>query len=352
MSKSDPLHIVNCHIHTFTTDHTPWFFPHPLIFALRRLPFLIDLLTWAVRSEWLERMKAFHRTGSRDSQRAVLREILHYYPRSTRFVVLPMDMALIGHGPVSKDITEQHDELAALAGDADYGAQVIPFGTIYPDRDGGVEEFKRVVEEHGFRGLKLYTKLGYAPDHPVLMNEIYPFCVKHNLPVMAHCSRGGVYHKGWGSIRQDRVTAPIAWEPVLKAFPELRVCLAHFGGAEDWLAHLRDGFDPDRPAARDDNWVHQISQMITSGDYPNLWTDISYTIFTYQDTIPLLKLFLQDPDMRRRVLFGSDFYMTRQEALSEKAMSIRLRETLGEDAFRQIAETNPQVWLGETPEGS
>ena len=95
--------------------------------------------------------------------------------------------------------------------------------------------------------------------------------------------------------------------------------------------------------------------MIRSGDYPNLYTDISYTIFKFEKFIPLLKLFLGDPaepkplkrvlDVREKVLFGSDFYMTRQEGHSEKEISIRLRNALGEQLFRQIAETNPQAYL-------
>jgi hypothetical protein len=51
--------------------------------------------------------------------------------------------------------------------------------------------------------------------------------------------------------------------------------------------------------------------------------------------------------LRRRVLFGSDYYMTRQETLSERAVCFRLRNALGEEVFRQISETNPAIWLGE-----
>lgn len=346
--------IINCHIHTFTTAHAPLYFPYPIVSIFRYLPFLVRFLRWGFSFFWLNkvtdfltRMENFHRTGSRATQRDIFREVLHYYPRSTRFVVLPMDMALIGHGPVREDIYQQHDSLAELAADPDYGKQVIPFATIYPDRPDGVAEFKRCIDELGFRGLKLYTKLGYAPDHPVLMNEVYPYCVERNLPVMTHCSRGGVYHKGWDQKQQDAVTEPAAYIPVLQAFPDLRLCLAHFGGDADWISHLRDGRDPDDPDASKKNWVSCIAEMIASGDYPNLYTDVSYTIFKFDNHIPLLRLYLRQPAMRERVLFGSDFYMTRQENLSEKAISIRLRDSLGEEVFRSIAETNPKRWLGE-----
>ena len=346
--------IVNCHIHTFTTAHTPRYFPNIFAAIFRYLPWLVQVLRWLASltpyeklTDTLVRLENFHRTGSRRSQRDVLREVRHYYPADTRFVVLPLDMELIGHGPVDEDIFKQHDELAGLAQDKTMGRQVIPFSSVYPDRPGAAQEVRRCVDVLGFRGVKIYTKLGYFPDHPVLMNEIYPFCVARNIPVMAHCSRGGVYHKGWTQSRQDAVTDPNAYRDVLKRFPDLRLCLAHFGGDADWQSQLRDGFDPDDSEARMRNWATQIATMIKSGAYPNLYTDISYTLFKFEAHIPLLRLFLKHPAIRDRVLFGSDFYMTRQEALSEKAVSIRLRDALGEADFHQIAHVNPRRWLGE-----
>lgn len=346
------IEITNCHIHTFTTAHSPMLYPVAPVAIFRIFPGLVRGLRWASRfqpweslHETLVRLENFHRSGSRTTQEEVFKEVLHYYPKETRFVVLPMDMALIGHGDVKHDIHEQHKELFELS--KKYAPRLIPFATIYPDRKDGVEEFKRCIEEYGFRGLKLYTKLGYAPDHPVLMNEVYPYCVEHNLPVMTHCSRGGVRNKHWSQSRADKVTRPQAYIPVMKAFPDLRICLAHFGGDQDWRDYLTNGFDPDNlEAAKQKNWVSAIVEMIKSGDYPNLYTDISYTIFKFSEYMPLLRLFLLDEKLREKILFGSDFYMTRQEKLSEKAVSIRLRDALGEPCFRQIAETNPKVWLG------
>ena len=346
--------IVNCHIHTFTTAHTPLYFPYYIVAVFRFAPWLLQFARWIFSltpydktTDFLKRLEDFHRTGNRTSQRAVFREVLFYYPKDTRFVVLPMDMELIGHGPVRENIFKQHDELANLATDAEYGSQVIPFATIYPDRPGAADEVRRCIDDLGFRGVKIYPKLGFRPDHPVLMQEVYPFCVDRNIPVMTHCSRGGVYHKGWLQYRQDEVTEPQAYEGILRAFPDLRLCLAHFGGDSDWISLLEHGFDPDDPHARDKNWVSVIDRMLSSGDFPNLYTDISYTIFKFNNHISLLRMYMQNPKVRDKVLFGSDFYMTRQKALSEKAISIRLRDALGEDDFHQIAHINPRRWLGE-----
>ncbi len=354
MSDQD---IINCHIHTFTNDHTPKYYPHPVFVVFRWVPGLVRVMRraawfmpWAHWHSFMVRIEAFHRSGNRKSQAAIFDEIQPYYPQGTKFVVLPLDMAPIGHGPVGRDIRHQHDELAELAGR--YPEAIIPFANVHPDNPIAAEEFRRCVEDLGFRGLKLYPKMGFAPDHPVLMEEVYPLCADKKLPVITHCSRGGVARKGWGKVECDRVTAPFAYKPVLERFSDLRICLAHYGGDQDWENYIDKGFHPDNPAAKEGNWLWQINEMLTCGDYDNLWTDISYTIFRYNKYAPLLRLLLTekvkdcDRTILDRVLFGSDFYMTRQESLSEKAVSIRLRVELGEDVFTRIAKKNPLEFLG------
>ena len=79
------------------------------------------------------------------------------------------------------------------------------------------------------------------------------------------------------------------------------------------------------PAGLRDNFLLALREMIESGEFPNLWTDVSYTLFQSEAFLPFLRLFLKHPRVRARTLFGSDFYMTRQEDLSERAMAVRLR---------------------------
>lgn len=346
--------ITNCHTHSFTTAHAPLYFPHRAVALFRLFPGLVRFLRWLFQFlpwgnvyDFLVRMENFHRTGSRHTQEDIFHEMRRFYPANTRFVILPMDMTHIGHGPVQEDIFAQHDALAQLA--RKYPDNIIPFATVFPDRPGAAAEVRRCIETLGFRGLKLYPKLGYRPDHPVLMEEIYPLCIAHDLPVVTHCSRGGVYGKGLDQAQQDALTAPEAYLPVLERFPGLRLNLAHFGGDKDWHDYLTLGFDPENPEERAANWVARIADMIRSGDHPALYTDISYTMFRFAEYIPLLRLFMEDERLREKILFGSDFYMTRQEHLSEKAVSIALRDALGEENFRQIAETNSARWLGEAP---
>ena len=108
-------------------------------------------------------------------------------------------------------------------------------------------------------------------------------------------------------------------------------------------------------ANQEEAWVRTIYDMIASGRYPNLYTDISYTVFTpkveglYVDLVDYLKVLLNNPRVRERVLFGSDYYMVERESLSEKEVSLLLRSRLGEDLYKQIAYTNPRQFLGIEP---
>ncbi|MCE8470692.1 hypothetical protein LZ189_16890, partial [Rhodovulum sulfidophilum] len=151
------IRITNCHIHTFTAAHAPLYYPAPPVAALRAWPGLLRglrgaarLLPWEGAYEALLRLEHFRDTGCRDSQRAVFLEVLRHYPGSARFVVLPMDLAFCGYGPVPVGLEAQHRELCELSRDPQVGHRVIPFATIHPDRPGAVAELRRCLDEYGF----------------------------------------------------------------------------------------------------------------------------------------------------------------------------------------------------------
>ena len=117
-------------------------------------------------------------------------------------------------------------------------------------------------------------------------------------------------------------TEPKGWEYVLKDFPSLRVCLAHFGRESEFDACIRE--------------------MMPK--YPNLYVDISYSLFNTDHWGYMLVLLRTRPEFLERTLFGSDYYMNKIEG-AEKIMSINLRAFIGEDLWKQITETNPLNFL-------
>jgi predicted TIM-barrel fold metal-dependent hydrolase len=202
--------------------------------------------------------------------------------------------------------------------------------------------------------------LGYYP-YDTRLFDIYEFCQQAKLSVIAHGSPNGPVHfKGSYNelydllgVRKDArralrhldkkqlcrfFTDPVNYSIILSKFPKLHICLAHFGG-QDWARYLNND--------KIDNWVSVLLSMIDKFD--NLYTDISYTM-SNEDYWPIFKLMLIDnPKLRQRVLFGSDFYMNEVEG-EEKVWSIKFRVFLGEELFTQIAVTNPKVFLHEQNE--
>lgn len=363
------IQITNCHAHTLTRRHKPKYYPHPLVAVLFIAPFLLNVLAAVLaviglprQEERVRRLRRFLDEGDSWEQEEIFQRMAGYYPKHTRFVVLSLDLEDIGHGPVAVPYPAQNDELAALRDRVSEGKvgegmsfEILPFVHVRPDRAGSVDEMRRTVETMGFRGIKLYPSLGHPPDHPVLMNQVYPYACDNDLPVMTHCSRGGVWARGMTQSAGYKLLEPKAYVPVLERFPDLRLCLGHFGGEADWRAYAQG-------RGGDDNWMVQIRRMITGHEdeitgavtkrHDNLWTDISYTLFQFDEFIPFLRVFLtaetdEAEFLRKRVLFGSDFYMTRQKGLTEREVCFRLRNALGDALFRQIAEENPARWLGE-----
>jgi predicted TIM-barrel fold metal-dependent hydrolase len=226
-------------------------------------------------------------------------------------------------------------------------------------------------------------QIGRTPD--------FLLFIGHDIPVMTHCSPGGIWQYGLSEVKRRAYTNPESYLPVFEAYPTLKLCLAHFGGAEEWARRLNRELKKDKYPEQP--WVRTIYEMISGGQDQcptacliiisklfepvcrlesilevylrmfamraalcNLYTDIAYTVFTprvqglYVDLVDYLKVLLSQPRVRTRVLFGSDYYMVAQEKMSEKEASILLRSRLGEDLYRQIAYTNPMEYLGKPPE--
>jgi len=305
----------------------------------------------------IERYINFVEVTLQGGQAGVLDKLKGFYPNGTvdqtKFIILPMDMEHMMAGKVKVDIDQQHEELDKLV---QAGEPVIPFIGTDPRRKD-IAAFVVKWHERGFKGIKLYPPLGYYPNDSRL-DEVYRYAVEHKLPVMAHCSRGGVHVKkvtsemvnepnplGRKVTKQkakdfsDLYTDPANYDPIATKYPELKICLAHFGGGDEWDDYMETPWTPNGKMS----WFSVILDLMRKHD--NIYADISSTLYQGSGRIDLLKLILQDPKIRERVLFGSDYYMMERVKPLERKRSIEIRSQLGAELFEQIAFTNPERYL-------
>lgn len=200
-------------------------------------------------------------------------------------------------------------------------------------------------------GFKMYTPLGYKPsdyEHWLpRMASYFGRCESEGIPILAHCTPGGMYtnerHLYYESETEavkaslraeygreprsservkyysDAFVSPSAWRPVMRRFPNLTLCLAHFVGDdwEEWTSHIRANVavrtiwgtrDPG-PWWEDQThapWLRAMVQLIE--DYDRVYTDVSY-FFVYKHEAAFAWLLRQHPKLKRRINFGTDWYM-------------------------------------------
>lgn len=357
------IEIINCHTHVFTINDVPRNFLIPglatmLRFGIVRRPLVSasDLLWPLSRSDKLSRYASFIRITYKKTQRQVFDLLRQHYPENTRFVLLSMDMRWMGAGAIDRPFEAQLDQLAEIK--RAFPDQAIPFIAVDPRRDNIADLVKRYIEDHGFGGIKLYPALGFWPFDPRL-DAVYEYAEKEKIPIIVHGSRGGVYYqarvsKKW--LKHPKTGASIPRQPnsrlmnvlsdpdnydeyVLKRFPRLKLCFGHFGGHQEWTSYLEDPWE--REEATQENWVHKIRTLIAK--YDNVYTDVSYTLGE-DPIVPLLKMFLLDEKLRKRILFGTDFYMLENVA-AERKVSIDFRFAIGEEHFRTLAVENPRAFI-------
>lgn len=360
----ETVNIINCHTHIFNRRAVPDKF----------LPRFLSPLAWLLQSKGISKfifntfsklqkhdlallVKKFHAfltIGDLKSQLEIFKYLQTFYPTGTRFCVLPMDMEFMQAGKVKQSYIEQLDELALIKQDPAYKDLIYPFIFVHPERRGIFDIVRKYMEEKGFAGIKMYPPLGYYPFDSRL-NEIYAYAEKYQIPITVHCARGGVFYKGEitnemlihpktgehikeqkNKFFTDTYTNPDNYKYVLEQFPDLKINLAHFGGFDEWEKYLGNAFED-----YSSTWYEKIIDLIRK--YPNVYTDISYTMFN-ADLFNLLKLTLTDNSIKDKILFGSDYYMVEQET-SERQFVTNIRAYIGEDNFKLIAEYNPQSFL-------
>ena len=316
---------------------------------------------------------------------------------------------------------------------------------------------KTYMEDRKFSGFKIYPALGYYPFDEYLL-PIWRYASENNIPIMTHCVIGVIYYRGkkqkaWNfhpvfkQHYKDKRTNPS--EPMLltqiknvalqfnfthpmnylclleekflkevlkqaksdevrdlfgykdEATPlaynlsNLKICLAHYGGEEEWTKYLetdRDVYsrsivkDPDvgiefmknsqgkfsdskiNSLWHDTDWYALITSLLMK--YENMYADLSY-IISKPSIYPLLNLTLQKGEdyekqyekyeaellpnkkashlkgrnrLRSHILYGTDFYVVRNHN-SDKDLFVETKAALSEESFDLIARENTFNYL-------
>jgi predicted TIM-barrel fold metal-dependent hydrolase len=415
--------IINCHSHCFTIDHVPNKFAKTMfplsglltVHFIKRYaiaPIVIKLLQnrlvlWILRifnpniNSSAERLVAFIRffKKNKECQQNFIDHLRAFYPSGTRFVLLTMDMEFMDAGLPEKLFHEQLEELEAIKKKPEYKDIIYPFVFADPRRPNIETIVTDKLKSGNFNGIKIYPALGYFP-FDIRMKEIYQYALKHDLPITTHCIPGSVHYRGskekafnnqtkhpiagtqelWGKTNYDftqNFTHPLnfecllnqellkrAWGDTAPDLSNLKICLGHFGGEEQWVNYLNNPWVPDSSATKWDklrdinnpwfdkdadnpdafSWFSIVCALMKR--YKNVYADISYTL-SDERILPLLKLLLTSQeysDISSRILFGTDYFLV-EKAGSERELSIRLRSYLGEDLFDKIARDNPEKFL-------
>ena len=110
------------------------------------------------------------------------------------------------------EVAAEHAELTAFA-----ASDPVVLGG-----EAGARHLRELAEGHGARGIKIHPVLqGFMPDDP-RMEPIYRTCVELDLLVLSH---SGAAKAG------ARYGEPRSFAPLLGTFPELKLIMAHLGGA-------------------------------------------------------------------------------------------------------------------------
>ncbi len=157
-------------------------------------------------------------------------------------------------------------------------------------------DFKGNPEDMGsnlFAGVKLYPPLNCDPwsDNKGEREKwriFYALAEKKQIPITVHCS-----DSGYRTIDKESAllfTSPLRWEPVLQAYPKLKVNFAHLGRGKGKL-----------------KWDDAIVSLMTR--YPNVYSDFSNRGINEREYAKIERIMEKGERQKisRRILFGSDF---------------------------------------------
>ena len=165
-----------------------------------------------------------------------------------------------------------------------YPGRAVGLASVHPDDPDAGDDFERSIKELGLKGLKLSPVYqGFDPWGPQVW-RLYEMANDLNAPIMFHM--GGAYPPSatleWGN--------PLLLDKVGRAFPDLRIIVAHFG----------------QPMMQETVMLMRKNK--------NVFTDLSARFHRKWQLYNGLQV-AKEYGVTDRILFGSDFpVMTTKEA--------------------------------------
>jgi predicted TIM-barrel fold metal-dependent hydrolase len=151
---------------------------------------------------------------------------------------------------------------------------------------------------------------------------------------------------------------PVNYIDILEKFPELKICLAHFGGEEEMVMVFDDkgnrkqqqdvltnvDFLVNNGLPDSTSWFRIVEYLLLHPRYKNVYTDVSFTLHENKLYKALGKLILSSP-YKERILFGTDYFMTTQYK-SEFNLYDEFRTAVdNKDIWRRVSFENPVSYL-------
>jgi predicted TIM-barrel fold metal-dependent hydrolase len=255
-----------------------------------------------------------------------------------------------------------------------YGGDIFPFIATDPRREGmGELIMEYIYEKNIFHGIKLYCPNGYSPTDKHFMDEsfvkskpLYEWCCDNKIPIMAHNSDSGfatmtnnlevnghvlkanmnteLYENKNLKFRFDltnggfekavkerafKLNHPKLWEIVLKKYPNLKICLAHFGGSNK-------------------DWRDEIAKLMNK--YPNVYTDLS-CIRDIKVLEQIKQEFFENDTqvnkkVRDKIMYGSDYFLNLLADISFDQYYENFRSVFSEDELQDMSVVVPKKYLG------
>lgn len=224
-----------------------------------------------------------------------------------RLVLLPLDLTTTHGGWIVSN--DEIEKIVQAAPD-----RFIGFASVDPRRPDALEVLDHAFRDQKLAGLKLNpSKQAFYPDDPML-DPIYKKCLEYNKPIMFHAGMS------WEPDCLIKYARPVNFEEVAVKYPELRICLAHFG------------------------WPWAIETAMLCLKYPNVYTDTSIVPMDSPEVF-FRHIFTREwgptwfeHNFADKVMFGSNNPRNHTQGIEKLEMRPDTRE--------KLMGGNAQKWLG------